>query len=87
MKTLTDALEKTLVLLRRSESSIWSSRSVQELVELIETEYVKSLTSQKVDAKLLKFLFGPIGSIQDTSIDNGWGDEFIEISSIIDQHT
>ena len=32
----------------------------------------------------LEFLFAPTGSFQELSIDNGWGEEFIQLSTIFD---
>lgn len=84
---LVSTLEKTLSFLRESESSFWSSLSVEELISKLEDELHKSENSQQIDLGQLKFLFAPIGPIQDTSIDNGWGDQYLEISEVIDRYT
>ena len=84
---LVSALETTLSFLRESESSFWSSLSVEELISKLEDELHKSKNSQQFDLKQLKFLFAPTGPIQDTSIDNGWGDQYLEISKTIDGYT
>jgi len=81
------ALQETIAHLRKSESSIWAGRSVEEIVQDLESELAKAQTSRRLDTDLLKSLFAPTGAIQDTSIDNGWGDEFLRISQIIDQFT
>jgi hypothetical protein len=84
---LVSALEKTLFLLRKSESSFWSSLSVEEVIGILETELDKAKNSQQVDIHQLKYLFLPTAPIQEISIDNGWGNEFVEISEIVDQYT
>jgi len=87
MENLTKALEQTILFLRQSEDSLWSSLSVDEIIEQLENELSKIKNSQKIDVKRLSYLFAPTGSIQDVSIDNGWGNEFIELSNVIDLFT
>lgn len=81
MEELIVALEKVLLLLGKSQLSAWGASSPEEEMELN-----KIRTLQQADKKLLQFLFAPTGSVQEISIDNGWGDEFIEISEIIDKY-
>lgn len=78
------ALEKTLSLLWESESSLYGSLSVEEVICQLEDKLDKRKKSQQVDIERLRFLFAPTGSIQEISIDNGWGKEFLEIANIID---
>ena len=82
---LISALEETLSYLRNSQSSDWASMSVDEIVDELESEIAKVRNSGPIDAKHLSFLFAPTGVIQETSTDNGWGDEFLRISKIVDQ--
>ena len=77
------ALEKTLALLRESESSLYGSLSVEEVIRQLEEELGKGRKSQPVDMCRLQYLFAPTGSLQEISIDNGWGDKFLEISNVI----
>ena len=81
------ALEKTLSLLRESESSAWAGLSVEEVIRQLEDELDKARNSQPTDLKRLGFLFAPTGALQETSIDNGWANEFLEISKTIDRYT
>ena len=78
------ALEKTLSFLRESESSLYSSLTVEEVFREIEEHLEKLKESQSIDIERLRFLFGPTGSIQEISIDNGWGKEFLEIAEVVD---
>ena len=80
------ALEKTLSLLRESESSAWAGLSIEEVIHQIEEELDKARNSQPTDLKRLGFLFAPTGALQETSIDNGWANEFLEISKTIDRY-
>ena len=85
MKKLILALEETLSFLRNSQSSAWSNMSIEELIKTLETEIAKAKQKQAIDTKLLRLLFLPTADIQDTAIDNGWGDEFLRIAQIVDQ--
>jgi len=87
MEELFTALENAILLLRKSRPSTWGALSPTEAMEFLELERNKVRTSQQFDKKLLQSLFAPTGSIQEISINNGWGDEFIEISKIIDKYT
>jgi hypothetical protein len=87
IEKLISVLEEILVYLRRSESSDYSNTSVEEMIEKLETELAKAIGSQPVDAESLGFLFAPTGPIQETAIDNGWGDEYLRISDVVDQFT
>lgn len=59
--------------------------SVEELITRLETEISKAKNLQPIDAKFLSLLFAPTGAIQETSIDNGWGNDFLRISEVIDE--
>ena len=58
--------------------------SVEEIIEKLESEIARAKRSQSIDAKLLSLLFLPTGAIQETAIDNGWGNESLELSQVID---
>lgn len=76
--------ENAFSLLRESESSLYGSLSVEEVILQLEKELDKRTKSQQFDIERLRFLFAPTGSIQEISIDNGWEKEFLEIANIID---
>lgn len=81
------ALEETITFLRRSQSSDWANLSIEEIIQKLEAEIAKAKNSQPNDIRVINFLFAPTGSIQETSIDNGWGDDFLRISEIVDHST
>ena len=87
IEKLISALKDTVGFLRNSQSSHWAQMSVEEIVQELEAEIAKLMISQPIDAKLLSLLFAPTGAIQETSIDNGWGDDFLRISAIVDEFT
>jgi hypothetical protein len=87
IEKLIHALEETIMFLRTSRPSDWANMSIEEIIQELEAEIARARNLQPIDAKLLGFLFAPTGAIQETSIDNGWGDDFLRISEIVDQFT
>jgi len=84
---LISALDETISFLRNSRSSDWAATSVEELIDALESEIARIKNSGPPDAKRIRMLFAPTGSIQETSIDNGWGDDFLRLSEIVDPFT
>ena len=58
--------------------------SADEIIEELEVEIAKVKDSKPDDERNLNYLFAPTGPMQETSIDNGWGDDFLRISDIVD---
>ena len=85
IEKLISALEETIGLLKNSNSSDWASMSIEEIIEELESEIAKAKNSERIDTKLLGFLFAQTTAIQETSIDNGWGNDFLRISEVIDE--
>lgn len=85
IEKLISALEDTIAFLQNSESSYWSHTSVQEIIAKLEVEVAKARSLETVDTETLKILFAPTGLIQETSIDNGWGKEFLRIAEVVDR--
>ena len=81
------ALEDMVSFLQNTQSSDWAPISVEEISRELEAEIAKIRNSQPIDARLLGLLFTPTGAIQETSIVNRWGDEFLRISEIVDEFT
>ena len=84
---LVSALEETISYLKISQSSDWSTLPVDEIVRRLEREVVKARSLKPMDVNLLDCLFAPTGALQEISIDNGWGTEFLRISEVSDQFT
>jgi len=85
IETLISALEEMIILLKNSQSSDWASMSIEEIIQELESEIAKAKHSEGIDTKLLGLLFAPTGAIQETSIDNGWGNGFLRISEVVDE--
>jgi hypothetical protein len=60
---------------------------VEEIVEELEAILGTCRNSHRYDSYALSFLFAPTGAIQETAIDNGWGNEYLRISEVIDEFT
>jgi hypothetical protein len=77
-------LEKLLEYLNQSTDSIYSSKGVLEIKKFI-NETINNIDCNKnIEIDELKILIAPTGNIQDISIDNGWGEEFIKIANDIE---
>ncbi|MBT8096749.1 MAG: hypothetical protein HKN35_06215 [Woeseia sp.] len=76
-----EAIDDLLKLLAKSTDSSYSGLSVAELVERVESTRKKLKGGDSKANKALWSLFVPTGPLQETAIDNGWGDEFLIIAS------
>ncbi len=88
MDYLISALEKTIKLLEKSEDSVWANYTVEEAREILRTElenYKKTGEISGFGKSQISFLFLPTSALQDIAIDNGWGDEYLEIANVIDR--
>ncbi len=86
MDNLINALQETIQFLQDSQDPIYSHLTVAEIIQQLEEELTNIKNSKPIDKDRLSLLFGPTASIQETSIDNGWGQEFLELSSIVDNY-
>ncbi len=87
MVTLKDAVQDTIGHLRESEESVWSHRAPNEIIRILESELQKSGGHELLDLKTIALLFAPTGDIQEISMTNGWSDEYLEISQVVDTYT
>lgn len=85
IEKLISALDETISLLRKSQPSDWANMPVEEIIAKVEAEITWARNSQTFDSNLLGFLFAPTGAIQEMAIDNGWTEEYLRISEIVDQ--
>ena len=80
-------LENSLALLRNSQPSQWSHKPVAEIIADLEIQAARARSARPMDLQYLRLLFAPIGAIQEISMYNGSGDEYLKLSEIIDQFT
>ena len=89
MQELISALERTIKLLENSEDSAWANFSVDEAVKILRFELENCRETQRISflsKDQIRFLFLPTSALQEISIDNGWGDEYLEIAAVIDKY-
>jgi len=83
---LVEVLSRTKELLAGSEAAHWAALTPAEVMAIIERE-TNTLTEsgQFHDKTELAVLFAPTGDIQEISIANHWSDEYMRLSSAIDE--
>ena len=81
---IAQALRRTLELVRGSRSSLWAPDDTEEIARHLRGALDALAAGGDVDVSTLRHLFAPTGSIQDTSLDNGWGDEYLALSQVVD---
>ena len=68
-----------------SADSDWSCVDVAGILNSLDSCLVQLSDGSSLNVNELKLLFLPTGPLQETSIDNGWGDEFLELASEFDE--
>lgn len=89
MDELISAFERIINLLDQSEDTIWANYTVEEAKEILQTELENYKNTQKLSDSgkhQINFLFLPTSALQEISMDNGWGDEYIKLSNIFDKY-
>ena len=84
---LVSKLEDTHAYLLKSKSSDYSKMSVKEVIDRLSFEISVEKEIQLINRDLLGFLIAPTGPIQEISIDNGWGEDFLKLSATVDLFT
>jgi hypothetical protein len=84
--TLAHALQRTIDRVRASRPSLWAQYEPEEIVRHLQGALDALAAGADVDASILRQLFAPTGAIQETSVDNGWGDEFLVLSDVVDAY-
>ena len=74
------AIDDLMRLLRNSEDSGFADATVAEIIEHVNTARRRIDAGDSAGDQLIRDLFAPTGALQDTAIDNGWGDQFIELA-------
>lgn len=87
VEKLISSLDETIAFLRDSETSDYSQTSVENIIASLGFELMKIRNSQPIDTRLLSLLYAPTGAIQETAMDNGWSQEYLRISEVIDRFT
>ena len=80
------ALLKLCELLEQSEQSLHASESPDILLKKVRRAHSSVSSTGKIfNPHQLLSLLTPTSTLQETSIDNGWGSEFLEIAETIER--
>jgi len=69
----------------RSQDSPWSYASAGEMSAKLSTAVERAREDKTIGVFGLKLLFAPTGSLQESSMSNGWANEFLALSSEFDE--
>lgn len=79
-----ECLVKVIERIESSEDSIWAGLGGDEVCLDLKAAIEEIKEGKEIDLGHLKMLFAPTGPIQEISMDNGWGDEYIKLSGQFD---
>ncbi len=85
MDDLGRVLTRTLELVATSRDPLGSAGDVASAVKELEFQLQRLEGSLALDPSLVRLMFAPTGSLQDISIHNGWGEEFLRLASQVDK--
>jgi hypothetical protein len=78
---IVDVLRECLSHLERSTDSGWSTGSVAALKESVAQMIAQLDQGRSANPQWLGILFAPTGDLQETAIDNGWGEAFLDLAA------
>ena len=79
-----DALRRLLAHVRSSGASPWATEDPTDIASDIERLIAALERGHGIDRAKVRWLLLPTGSLQEIAIDNGWGDAFVELASVLD---
>lgn len=77
-------LERCRECVSTSVDSDLSNMDVAEIYETLDNAIRRLKTHQSISKSNLRFLFSPTGPLQDDSISNGWGEEYLILAAQFD---
>ena len=80
-----EALRRTGDLVSRSDDSAWSTYSAQK-IEAKLAAVIRSVEAGHKPRIRLRLLFFPTADLQEISIANGWGEEFLALAGVVDDY-
>jgi hypothetical protein len=81
---VTAALRRTRELVASSPGSPWAQEDPESILQALDAAIAALESGGRVDRPTLRRLFAPTGAIQETSIDGGWGEEFLALCLSVD---
>lgn len=82
---LLDVLRETLRHIEASEDSVWSELDVKEIAHKLSVAIEKLEHGKSPSKTGLSYLFLPTAPLQETAMENGWAEEYMELSSRFDK--
>ena len=82
---LLSVLKRCRELTSRSDDSDWSCMDVKDLSKNLDDAIQRLENSMPVEIKFLRFLFVVTGPLQETSLSNGWAEEFLVLAELFDK--
>lgn len=73
--------------LKQSVESDWAISTPKEIYKILQDEILRISNKHKFDRTLLNMLFSPTGDIQEISMANGWGEEYLVLSEQYDEYS
>ena len=83
-KSLLRILARCRELVANSDNSDWSCMDVPDILQSLDAGLVAVTANASPDVDELTLLFLPTGPLQETSMSNGWADEFLTLSAEFD---
>lgn len=80
-----DALRRTRDLVALSEDSDWSTRPAHKIEARLDA-LIRIVEAGRKPGIRLGFLFLPTGDLQEISMANGWGEEFLDLADVVDRY-
>jgi len=81
---LIDVLKQCCELSKASQDALYSSRGVSEIVAVLERGIEAIERGTELNREELTLLFAPTGDLQETSMANGWAEEYLSLSARFD---
>ena len=82
---LLEVLQHCRQLVSQSEDSDWSCLIVADILSMLDRSIRALNDATPVEINELRFLFVVAGPLQETSMSNGWADEFLKLSAQFDR--
>jgi hypothetical protein len=81
---LIDVLSRCCELSKLSQDAIYSSRGISEIMAVLQRGIDAIECGTEVNRDELTLLFAPTGDLQETSMANGWAEEYLLLSAQFD---
>jgi hypothetical protein len=82
--SLSAVLKRCRELSQSSEDALYSSRSISQIIAVLDRGIEALERRSDLNRNELKLLFAPTGDLQETSIANGWAEEYLLLSAKFD---